>query len=72
VQAEAEAAARPAWLFADGDSTIGVFEALMRSRGITATEISVDGYELFARLSSPLRPSDLTAYARFWVPWGPS
>ncbi len=57
VQAAAHSAPDPAWLFVDGDPTIGTFEALMRSRGVTATEVSVRGYEIFDQLSSPLRPS---------------
>jgi hypothetical protein len=59
VQAAAESASDPSWLFVDGDPTVGTFEALMRSRGVTATLVGVAGYELFEDLSSPLRPSDL-------------
>ena len=55
--------ADPPWLFVDGDPTIGTFEALMRNRRVTATEIGVAGYELFEDFSAPLRPADLTACA---------
>jgi 4-amino-4-deoxy-L-arabinose transferase-like glycosyltransferase len=61
VQADAEASSDAAWLFVDGDPTLATFETLMRTRGVTATETSVDGYELFQNLSSPLRPADLAA-----------
>jgi 4-amino-4-deoxy-L-arabinose transferase-like glycosyltransferase len=63
VQAAATSARDPAWLFVDGDPTTGTFEAMMRSRGVTATETPLDGYELFTGFSSPLHPSDLTAFA---------
>jgi len=63
VQAAATSSANPAWLFVDGDPTAVTFEALMRSRGVTATETSAAGYELFTGFSSPLRPADLTAFA---------
>ena len=62
VQAAAEASPDPAWLFVDGDPNIGVFQGLMRATGVTASEVSVDGYELFSGLSSPLVPADLTAF----------
>ncbi|MGO8685720.1 MAG: hypothetical protein ACLQT7_00850 [Candidatus Dormibacteria bacterium] len=61
VQAAAESSPDPPWLFVDGDPTIGTFEALMRNRRVTATEIGVAGYELFEDFSAPLRPGDLTA-----------
>jgi 4-amino-4-deoxy-L-arabinose transferase-like glycosyltransferase len=60
VQASAEASHDPAWLFVDGDPNIGIFQALMRSMGVTAHEVSVDGYELFQGFSVPLRPDDVT------------
>ena len=62
VQASAEASRDPAWLFVDGDLNIGILQGLMRATGVTATEISVDGYELFEGLSSPLAPADLKAF----------
>ena len=60
VQASAEASHDPAWLFVDGDPNIGIFQALMRSMGVTAHEVSVDGYELLQGFSVPLRPDDVT------------
>jgi 4-amino-4-deoxy-L-arabinose transferase-like glycosyltransferase len=63
VQAAAVASPDPAWLFVDGDPDIGIFQALMRSRGVTSSEVSVGGYELFEGFSAPLHPSDLTAFA---------
>jgi 4-amino-4-deoxy-L-arabinose transferase-like glycosyltransferase len=57
VQATANSARDPAWLFVDGDPNIGIFETLMRTRGVTATEVSVGGYEIFDHLSAPLRSS---------------
>ncbi len=63
VQAAATSSADPAWLFVVGDPTAVTFQALMRSRGVTATETSVAGYELFTGFSAPLRPADLAAFA---------
>jgi hypothetical protein len=63
VQAAAEASRDAAWLFVDGDPNIGIFQGLMRATGVTASEVSVDGYELFEGLSSPLAPADLKAFA---------
>ena len=63
VQSLADASAHPDWLFVDGDPTIARFQALMASRGVTATEVSLQGYELFDHLSSPLHPSDLNKTA---------
>ena len=62
VQAAAEASRDPAWLFVDGDPNIGIFQALMRATGVTSSEVSVDGYELFEGSSAPLVPADLTAF----------
>jgi 4-amino-4-deoxy-L-arabinose transferase-like glycosyltransferase len=60
IQDQAIASAHPDWLFVDGDPEIAVFRALMASRGVAATEVSLQGYELFDHLSSPLRPGDLS------------
>ena len=51
-----------AWLFADGDPNIGILQGLMRATGVTSSEVSMDGYELFEGLSSPLAPADLAAF----------
>jgi len=62
VQAAAEASRDAAWLFADGDPNIGILQGLMHATGVTSSEVSMDGYELFEGLSSPLAPADLAAF----------
>ena len=61
LQAKAERAAHPDWLFVSGDPEIATFEALMRASRISAHASTLDGYELFTDLSQPLRPADLAA-----------
>ncbi len=62
VQAAAEASRDAAWLFVDGDPNIGILQGLMHATGVTSSEVSMDGYELFEGLSSPLAPADLAAF----------
>jgi len=59
-QAAARAAPHPSWLFAAGDSEIGIFEAACGRRGIQYERLALPGgLVLYQDLSQPLQPEDL-------------
>ncbi|GAC1572560.1 MAG: hypothetical protein NVS3B18_05810 [Candidatus Dormibacteria bacterium] len=59
IQAAADRAEHPSWLFVAGDPLRLELEAACRERGVTYRRSELGGLVLYAALSRPVRPADL-------------